>query len=177
MILLVSTCKEKLHEREFVEPYMSYLEKTVDVVAIHYTKLKIDDVAKADCIVICGTGLMDNGYLEHIERFSWIRDANKSIMGVCSGAQIIAAVFGGKIVPDKLIGMVSVRGTLFDRREFPAYVLHQNGFETPENFDTLAASGKSIQAIKHKTRPIYGVAFHPEVRNMWVLEKFLGVNT
>ena len=42
-------------------------------------------------------------------------------------------------------------------------------------FDILAKSDNSIHAIKHKSKNIYGIVFHPEVRNQWVIEKFIEV--
>ena len=37
----------------------------------------------------------------------------------------------------------------------------------------LAESSKCIQAVKHKEKNIYGVLFHPEVRNQEILKKFI----
>jgi anthranilate/para-aminobenzoate synthase component II len=39
-------------------------------------------------------------------------------------------------------------------------------------FDIFSKT-KYVQAIKHKTKPFYGVLFHPEVRNKGLIEKFL----
>ena len=150
-VLLVSTCKEKLHEKEFVGPYVNYLGDDASVV--YYAKLRKADIEQADRIIICGTGLADNGYLEHLENFEWLRDVQKPVVGVCSGAQIVACVFGGKIIPDKLIGMVEVVGDFFGRQRFEAYVLHQNGFTVPRDFDVLARSRASLQAIKPQKKP------------------------
>lgn len=175
-ILLVSTCKEKLNENEFVEPHLTYLkEKSIEAVVVHYSKIKKNHLQKAGKIIICGTALADNDYLEHLDKFKWIKNSDKPTIGICSGAQIVASVFGAKIKKNFEIGMVKVKGNLFGKKEFDAYCLHQNGLANLEKFTILAESDKSVQAIKHKTKQIFGVTFHPEVRNMWVIDSFLGI--
>ena len=37
----------------------------------------------------------------------------------------------------------------------------------------LATSENSIQAVKHVGKEIYGISFHPEVRNETVISNFL----
>jgi len=37
----------------------------------------------------------------------------------------------------------------------------------------LAESAKCVHAIKHKLKDVYGVLFHPEVRNKEVVERFI----
>lgn len=171
MILLVSTCAEELHEKEFVKPYKDFLHEGR---VVHYKDLGGEDIEAADAAIICGTGLADNAYVEELDAFSWVRDVDIPLMGVCSGAQVVAASFGGEMVADELIGMVEVEGDLFGREGFRAYTLHRNGFTVPEEFDIMARSGESVQAVRHRERPVYGVSFHPEVRNTWVLEEFVG---
>ncbi|MEK6916511.1 MAG: hypothetical protein AABW92_02090, partial [Nanoarchaeota archaeon] len=54
-----------------------------------------------------------------------------------------------------------------------AYSLHGNGLENLDQFDILAESAKSVQAIKHKKKEFYGIMFHPEVRNEKIVRNFL----
>jgi GMP synthase-like glutamine amidotransferase len=37
----------------------------------------------------------------------------------------------------------------------------------------LAESAKCVHAMKHRQKDIYGVLFHPEVRNKEVLQRFI----
>lgn len=173
-VLLVSTCKEKLHEREFVLPFVRYLEsKGINVAVAHYSTIMEKEIDGAERIILCGTGLADNDYLEHKEKLSWLKDIDVPVLGICSGIQSIVLAFGGEIISEKEIGPVKVSGNLFGRKEFNAYALHQNGISLPENFEILARSEKSIQAIKHTKKKVFGVTFHPEVRNLWVIDGFL----
>ena len=169
-VLIVSTCAEKLSEREFVNPIVNLVGDDVD-----YEVANTDNAekmsAKFDKIIICGTAVADNEYL--LGNFEWLKEIKKPILGICSGIQIITKTFGGEIVPKKEIGMVEVRGNLFGQKKFKAYALHTNGISKLSNFKILARSKKSVQAIKHKSKKIYGVMFHPEVRNEWVISEFI----
>jgi GMP synthase (glutamine-hydrolysing) len=167
-LLIVNTCSNKLSEREFVIPFEYNNSRTN-----HYSELK--DLRWADKILITGTALRDNEYLDNLDKFDWLKNVNKPVLGICSGAQIITSVFGGKIIKNQEIGMVDVNGNLFGKTKFQAYSLHQNGISNLVEFDILARSKNSIQAIKHKSKDIYGIIFHPEVRNEWVVEKFIEV--
>jgi len=65
---------------------------------------------------------------------------------------------------------------LFDGKEtFEGYALHRNSVRPPGTFRVLAVSDGGIQAMRHPGRPLYGVMFHPEVRNEWVVERFLRI--
>jgi GMP synthase-like glutamine amidotransferase len=56
---------------------------------------------------------------------------------------------------------------------FQAYSLHNFAVESSDEFEILAESKKCLQAIKNKQKPIYGVLFHPEVRNPAIIKNFL----
>ena len=58
----------------------------------HYTEVKEDDLESYDKIILCGTALKDNAYLEQMEAFSWMKDMKKPILGICAGMQVISAV-------------------------------------------------------------------------------------
>ena len=50
------------------------------------------------------------------------------------------------------------------------YNLHENYVDS-KKFETFAKS-KVPQAVKHKTKSIYGTLFHPEVRNKEIIANF-----
>lgn len=118
-----------------------------------------------------------------------IRATNLPTFGFCGGHQKIAEAFGGKVAkmrplapgekdpnPARYTGWfkewsflpvrIVKRDPLFDGlgdtvvvREFHAYEIKQ----LPEAFDVLASNDACrVQAIKHKTRLLYGTQFHPE---------------
>ncbi len=173
MILIISTCSQKLSEEEFVKPIAKIVGKNYEIV--HYSEIK--DLSKYEKIIICGTALADNEYLNHLEKFDWLKSAEKPVLGICSGMQAIALVFGAKITKNKEIGMTKIKtkknNPLFSGT-FEAYELHGNGLSDLKDFEILAASGSFVQAVKHKTKEIYGIMFHPEVRNAQIISSFLG---
>jgi GMP synthase-like glutamine amidotransferase len=173
MILLISTCKEKFHELEFVKPIEKILSEKFKT--IHYLKLTEKDLKNADKIIICGTSLKDNEFLKHINSFKWISDFNKPILGICAGMQIISLIFGTKRKQKIEIGFYKEDFTkefLSLIGEHEVYHLHNNYVTLPKDFISFT-KGKILQAIKHKQKEIYGVLFHPEVRNKKLIEEFI----
>ena len=68
MILIISICKEKLHELEFVKPIEDILKNNNAKFATkHYSKISKADLQRADKIIICGTSLKDNEYLQNLD--------------------------------------------------------------------------------------------------------------
>ena len=171
MILVISTCADELSEEEFVKPIVKIVG---DAEVKHYTG-EID-FQKYSKIIICGTALRDNGYLNNIDNFLSLKNIDVPVLGICSGMQILCLIFGEKLVKNKEIGMTKIKtikkNPLF-LGEFGAYNLHGNGLESLDKFEVLAESGTSIQAIKHKQKEFYGIMFHPEVRNEKIIKNFL----
>ena len=56
---------------------------------------------------------------------------------------------------------------------FNAYTLHNYAIVPSSAFEVLAESAKCVQAIRHKQKDVYGVLFHPEVRNKEVIQRFI----
>ncbi len=175
MILIINICKEKLHYYEFVKPIEDILEKNhIEYLTQHYSNLTLNNIKKADKIIICGTSLKDNDFINYISRFEFIKEYKKPILGICGGMHILSLIFKGKLRKAKEIGMAKIRF----KREFlgfngekEVYSLH-GLYATSNEFDDYAVSGKCVQAIKHKKRPIYAVLFHPEVRHHSVITAF-----
>lgn len=178
MILLISTCKEKLHELEFVKPIEKILEENkIKFFTKHYSKISERDLKKASKIIICGTGLQDNEISKHMNKFQWIKSFEKPILGICAGMQIISLIFGVQIKKKTEIGFYKENFTkdfLGLKGEHEVYHLHNNYTNLPKDFEKFTDS-KIPQAIKHKAKNIYGVLFHPEVRNKKLIKNFVNI--
>ncbi|MEM3618541.1 MAG: glutamine-hydrolyzing GMP synthase, partial [Candidatus Bathyarchaeia archaeon] len=102
-----------------------------------------------------------------------IFDLGLPVLGLCYGHQLIAQIFGGKVGPAKrkefgstyaIIGKpVDVLKDL--NRKERVWMSHSDTvFSVPPEFDVLAHTQNCpVAAFKHKTRPIYGLQWHPEV--------------
>jgi len=177
-ILIVSVCRESLHELEFVKPIEDIVKKEKGFVR-HYKDLKEKELKKAEKIIICGTSLKDNAFLSDIERFKWIKDCDKPILGICAGMQIIGLVFGNK----SLLKKKTEIGFYFEtfRKNFlglkgreEVYHLHNYYVDFSKLLELEDfVKGKISKAVKHKEKPIYGVLFHPEVRQKETIMNFV----
>ncbi|MGC8998275.1 MAG: glutamine-hydrolyzing GMP synthase [Candidatus Bathyarchaeia archaeon] len=102
-----------------------------------------------------------------------IFDLGLPVLGLCYGHQLIAQIFGGKVGPAKrkefgsayvIIGKPV--GVLKDlSRKERVWMSHSDAvFSAPPEFDVLAYTQNCpVAAFKHKTKPIYGLQWHPEV--------------
>jgi GMP synthase (glutamine-hydrolysing) len=91
--------------------------------------------------------------------------------------QVIGALFGGTIQSQPSIGLKKFEiftnsNLLGEPRTIEGYHLHNFGVTIPEGFMLIAGSPEAVIAFQHDQRQIYGIIFHPEVRNRWILEKF-----
>jgi GMP synthase-like glutamine amidotransferase len=179
-ILLVDLCREKdsISKYEFVDPIEAILESSgYHSQTIHFSDLTGDEIENCYKIILCGTALRDDGYQEKLESFSWIKSCEKPVLGICAGMQVIGVVFGGRIVPQPAIGLEKMdiikNSPLFgEAREIEGYHLHNYCVTLPDGFRLLAGLPRAAKAFQHETRPIYGIIFHPEVRNRWILDRF-----
>jgi|TARA_Y100000034_G_scaffold135819_1_gene209308 GMP synthase (glutamine-hydrolysing) len=159
MILLINICNEKLHELEFVKPIEDILNKNnIEFKTKHYSKIIKNDL-KSDKIIICGTSLKDNDFLKNLKYFEWLRNFNKSVLGICGGSHIIGLILGNKLKKKKEIGLkeINIKKEFLEiKGKRKVYHLH-NLQVLPETFN-------------HQN--FYATLFHPEVRNKKLIVNF-----
>jgi len=178
MILVVDMNwkKDSLSLYEFVSPIISVIQPLEDCEVKHFWDIEPTELSAYSKIVLSGTTLKDQATLKHIDKFNWIKTYGKPILGICAGMQTISLVFGTPLTKCLQIGMAEIT-TLKENPlflgDFKAYVLHNFSVESSETFETLAQSAKCLQAVKYKQKNIYGILFHPEVRNQEVLKQFI----
>jgi GMP synthase (glutamine-hydrolysing) len=122
--------------------------------------------------------LKDNDFLSNIERFKWILECEKPILGICGGMQVIGMIFGGKVKKEQEIGFSKENFYknflgLFGEKE--VYHLHNYYVDFSNNDFKIFAGGSVSQAVKHHEKEIYGVLFHPEVRQKDMIRNFLNI--
>lgn len=184
MILIIDLCykKDSLSSDEFVIPILNILKtEGIPFEIKHYSEMDATDLSGTDGLILCGTALKDNLFFTHTDAFCWLKEITVPVLGICAGMQILTLIFSGSIREDAEIGMTEVRvikdNVLFSEKPtFQAYELHSFSITPPDSFNVIAVSDTCIQAVKHKSLPIYGVMFHPEVRNEWVVTRFLDIS-
>jgi len=97
------------------------------------------------------------------------------ILGICAGHQFMALHCGGDAKPSKVPEFGKSRITVAEEddlfrglpREIEVWESHNDEVAAlPKDFVALASSRHcAVQAMKSRTRPLYGVQFHPEVEH------------
>lgn len=176
MIVLIQICKEYFHYFEFVKPIEDVLRKAnMSYSSIQYEEVSKDLLSKANKVIICGTSLKDNLFLDDLSNFNWINSFDKPILGICGGMHILGLLFGGELKKCQEIGVIEIDF----KEEFLGMVGRQEVYElhnynvVSKEFHVYATSERCIQAIKHKKKPYYAVQFHPEARNKNLLLNFI----
>ena len=176
MILVINTCAEKLHHFEFVKPVEDILSSAgLPYITRHYEDIKDSDLDVADKIIICGTSLKDSLFVYNIDKFRWIMTTDRPLLGICAGMQIIGILYGGTLKSTTEVGFYKecFRDFLSLTGEQEVFHLHNYyvEFELLNEFE-IFSKGTIAQAVKHKEKPIYGVLFHPEVRQRELITDF-----
>jgi GMP synthase-like glutamine amidotransferase len=178
MILIVDMNwkKNSLSLCEFVSPIVAVAQKLDKCKVKHYREVTDEDLNGCNRVILSGTALEDTAALSNPEKFQWLKETEKSVLGICAGMETIGLVFGAHLAACLEIGMTPIttlkKNPLFFG-DYKAYSLHSYCVEGSEIFEVWAQSAKCVQAIKHKNKKIYGVMYHPEVRNQEILEKFI----
>ena len=146
---------------------------------IDYDELAGFDLQKYDIVVLSGGGIKVEGKKRSLKRFSHlyedqielVRESNKPVVGICLGCQIIGHSYGAELHRffttrrKGLFPIVAIKKNKLMAGKDEAMVFQSNRWmitELPEELICIAASNEGAEIIKHKTKPIYGVQFHPE---------------
>lgn len=168
--------KDSVGYYEFVLPIASSIKDLEEYTIRHYSELSRTDIDRYSRIILSGNALEDKQVLTQIEDFAWVGTCEKPVLGICAGMQAIGLIFGSPLKRCLEIGMTVIkvvkRNPLFFS-SFKAYELHSYSIQPSEELDVLAESEKCPQAVKHKKKAIYGVLFHPEVRNREIIRRFM----
>ncbi len=163
---------------EFVAPIASVVKPLEKCRVAHFTEVSGKNAGRYDKIILSGVALMDFAATDSPGKFAWLREYGSPVLGICAGMQVIGQVFGSRLTECKETGMTRIRtvarNPLFSSF-FEAYSLHGRGVRPSSVFEVLAKSQKCIESIKHMERDIYGVMFHPEVRNQEIIRNFVSL--
>jgi GMP synthase (glutamine-hydrolysing) len=181
MILIIDMNwkKDSLGYFEFVLPIASIAKSLDEYMVKHYLEVTNKELSQCDIVILSGTALRDMATLSRLEKFQWLKETEKPMLGICAGMETIGMVYGMRLARCLEIGMTQVnvvKENLLFSGGLRAYSLHSVCVEPSVDFEVWAESTKCIQIIKHKIKPIYGVLFHPEVRNPELIKRFIQLN-
>lgn len=142
-----------------------------------YASATLPDIETIDMLIILGgpMSIHDEAQFPWLaEEKTFIRQAvesGKAVLGICLGAQLIAAALGARVYrnPEKEIGWFPVRGILTEQPEifqFPAEVTvfhwHGETFDLPPNAVRLAQSKACTHQAFQVGNTVMGLQFHLE---------------
>ena len=156
----------------------------------HYSQVSPRRVAALNpcAVILSGQGDPWDKYpgdsLKGVRAFALAPD--RPLLGICGGCQFIALTYGARIgrirrlePGDGYEGCLKQEGyekitpvkadPVFDNQQQPLE-LYQSHYDevknVPDGFELIATNETSpVQAIKHKTLPLYGFQFHPEIND------------
>ena len=178
MILVVdmNSLKNPFGFPEFVLPIVAVAGELEKCDVKHYLEVDERNLKSCDKIILSGSALKNTVTLDQMARFAWLRDCGKPVLGICAGMQTAGLVFGGRLVNCREIGMTEITASKANRlfsSAFKVYALHNYAVVPSRQCEVFAESAKCVHAIKHKQKDIFGVLFHPEVRNKEVIQRFI----
>ena len=180
IILIIDTSykKNSLFKDEFCIPIANIIQQisNTNFEIKHY--LEKINFQEFDKIIIAGSALKEFEYLNHLEKFEFLKNMNIPILGICAGMQIIAKVYGTNLKKCEEIEItktITTKNNKLFESEFETYSIHNYSIALPKEFEIIAKSKKGIHAIKHKEKEIYGVLFHPEIKNKEIIVNFINL--
>ena len=106
-----------------------------------------------------------------LQTFEWIKTSKIPVLGICFGHQVMGLLHGanGSLMrEDRDWQEVEFmkKNALSNKLPMVLKMMedHCEAISIPSDFELLASSDVCInEAMKHKTKPLFGVQFHPEV--------------
>ena len=74
----------------------------------HYLEVTSQDLKSCDKIILSGTTLKDTATLSQLEKFDWLKETEKPVLGICAGMETIGVVFGAPLIRCLEIGMTPI---------------------------------------------------------------------
>ncbi|MFH0833839.1 MAG: aminodeoxychorismate/anthranilate synthase component II [Patescibacteria group bacterium] len=155
------------------------------------TLAKIQEIAPTHIVISPGPGRPDDPEYFGINS-AVIRELKTTpILGVCLGHQGICFVLGGKVIraPQVMHGKTSeivhdgkglfrgIRSPLVAMR-YHSLIAERKSVPSELAITAFEKNSKMVMAVQHKTRPLFGIQFHPESigtpTGKQILQNFLG---
>lgn len=145
------------------------------IATVHHSDIHKVDMSEFDLVVLSGGWWNDDAselLSNYGEELRVIRESKVPILGVCIGMQLmhVALEQAVPLMDQPQSGGRGIKLTERGRKLFdlPAVIIvHKNHtravVEADPSFEVLASSRSGVEIMQHRTRPLLGVQFHPEV--------------
>lgn len=144
-----------------------------EIITINPTRVGAADMSSIDLVVLSGGSKFPIVGNESVydNEINLIRNIDMPIIGICLGFELIAYSFGAELIemPAREKGLLEIltfdEDGIFDNLpNFKVYESHRWVVRNlPGELSSLAVSKDGIEVTKHKTKPIFGFQFHPEM--------------
>jgi GMP synthase (glutamine-hydrolysing) len=163
-----------------VDNHSKHRDKLIQLFSEHaiietQEQLRDFDTNLYDLIILSG-GSNVPSVLYHPEaykkEYELIRNTKTPILGICLGCEIVTRAFDGNLKDLNSVHRGDINLTITDeslkntllKETLVVYEAHEVGIkDLPNNFIVCATSEHGPEIIKHITKPIMGIQFHPEV--------------
>lgn len=134
-------------------------------------ELEEKDIVGAPGIILSGSPRLLTQEPELVERVRFLKKVEVPILAICFGHQLIGALYGSQVQD---LGMMVKGMQMIDFLEeeplfsgFEQETLfeqeHRQHIDLPRGFRQVARSTLcEVEAMRHETKPIFSVQFHPE---------------
>ncbi len=153
--------------------FLKQLVSGHNVSTIPYGEITTSNTDFSDVFVLSGGHTFPiEGNVNKLQReIDLVQSSNKPIFGICLGFELIGHVFGATLreMPHKEHGIIDITIVQNDPifRSIPNFQVYESHRWVVSELGTelipLATSRDGIEAVRHVSRPIYGVQFHPEM--------------
>lgn len=182
-ILIINSAEANI--REFVIPIEEILHTAqFDTQTIDYKESSSTDPEAYDGIIISGSPQGDDIVEHHQPYFQWLKTTEKPVLGICAGHHITGFLFGStylrSVEPESGDCPVEIirEDPLFDGlpKKLLVRQIHNDSITLPDQFIHLAQSATCFnQAMRHKSKPLYTLQFHPEFLNPEIILNFISI--
>jgi len=145
----------------------------MDYQTFDYQNVNSSALKKASAIILSGAPMLltkaDVNPL--IKQFDFIKKCKIPVLGICFGHQLIGLLYGSMVYLGQPMRKKYFVNVLTPKNIFQGFGKktlmaqdHTEGINLPSDFELMATSASyEVEAMCHKSKPIFGVQFHPEV--------------